>query len=182
MFYVLLADGFEEAEAMVPADLLKRAGVTVKTVGVTGETVTSSAGVRVYADIAPEQMDIKACEGVFLPGGMPGMENLYRSDAVKNAVLSCTADGKLVCAICAAPAVLGRLGLLRGKRAVCFPGFEAELAGYIPTDAPVCADGKIITARGAGTVFPFAHAIITALREEAQADAVLAKIQYADLK
>ena len=181
MFYVMMADGFEEAEAIVPLDLMRRAGIDAKTVGIGGETLRSNKGVRVVADLTEAEADPAACEGVFLPGGMPGMENLSASAFVRAAVSACAEAGKPVCAICAAPAVLGRMGLLRGRRAVCFPGFEHELKGCDVQAAPVCVDGDIITGQGAGCVFPFAHAIIARMRGKAEADRVLAQIRYAEL-
>ena len=181
MFYVFLADGFEETEAIAPLDMLKRAGVEVRTVGVTGAEVTGTKGVRVLPDLTPENAPFEDCEGVFLPGGMPGTENLFRSDYVRSAVEYCAANDRLICAICAAPSVLGRMGLLRGRSAVCYPGFEKYLDGCRVPDLPVCTDGKIVTGRGAGCVFPFAHAVITLLRGGAAADRVLAEVQYADL-
>ena len=181
MFYVFLADGFEETEAVAPLDLLKRAGIEVRTVGVTGGAVAGTKGVRVLPELTPETAPVdERLEGVFLPGGIPGMENLSASQSVRDAVSYCAANGKLICAICAAPSVLGRMGLLRGRRAVCYPGFERELDGCEVPDLPVCVDGGVITAKGAGCVFPFAHAIITRLRGSGIADRVLAEIQYAD--
>lgn len=181
MFYVMLADGFEEAEAIVPLDLLRRAGVDARTVGVTGPTVTSSKGVCVRADLTPEQADPAGCEGIFLPGGMPGMENLYASSYVCGAAETCAAAGVPVAAICAAPSVLGRLGLLQGREAVCYPGFEKELRGRVPSEAFVCTDGNVITGQGAGCVFPFSRALITALRGKETAERVLDEIRYTDL-
>ena len=159
MVYLFLADGFEEAEALVPWDCMKRAKIGVLTVGVGGEWITSSKGLKVKADILPEEMDLTVCTGVVLPGGMPGMENLYASGAVKDAVSFCAENGLLVASICAAPSIPGRMGLLKGRKAVCFPGFEENLQGHIPSDQPVEADGPFITAKGAGCVFPFVHKI-----------------------
>lgn len=181
VFYVMLADGFEETEAIVPLDLLRRAGVDAKTVGVTGQVVTGSHGICVRADLLPEQADPVGCEGVFLPGGMPGMENLFASGYVCDAVRVCAEAGVPVAAICAAPSVLGRLGLLQGKEAVCYPGFERELIGRVPSTRFVCTDGNVITAQGAGCVFPFSHALITALKDGEAADRVMRDIRYADL-
>ncbi len=181
MFYVFLADGFEEAEALVPLDLLRRAGVDVYTVGITGPVVCSSKKIKVFADLTPEEISFDQCEGVMLPGGMPGTENLYRSSFVQDAVSACVSQKKLLCAICAAPSVPGRMGLLRGKRAVCFPGFETKLTGAVVCDEPVVKDGMIITAKGAGCVFPFSHCIISALRDKNTADRIIKEIQYAPM-
>ena len=181
MFYVFLADGFEETEALVPLDLLRRAGVRVLTVGVTGETVTGSHAITVRADVSPDEIDLSDCDGVFLPGGMPGTENLYASEAVRDAVLFCAENGKLLCAICAAPIVFGRMGLLEGKRAVCFPGFEPELKGRLDCSDSVAVDGMLITAKGAGCVFPFSKAIITSLVSGEAACKVISGVQYAGI-
>ena len=181
MFYIFLADGFEEAEALVPLDLLRRAGVDVFTVGITGAVVQSSKRVRVFADLQPEETDLARCEGIFLPGGMPGTENLYASPFVQQAVRSCAEHGGLLCAICAAPSVPGRMGLLKGKKAVCYPGFEEKLLGAVPCGDAVVQDGRLITAKGAGCVFPFSHCIITALKDRKTADRVIGEIQYAQM-
>ncbi len=182
MLYLFLADGFEETEALVPLDLLRRAGVPVLTVGVTCETVMGSHRIPVGSDISPDEIDLTDCEGVFLPGGMPGTENLYKSEAVRDALTFCHENGKLIACICAAPIVPGRMGLLKGKKAVCFPGFEGELTGRVETDAFVVRDGNFITAKGAGCVFPFAAAIIEALKDKNAADKVIGAIQYTDLQ
>ena len=181
MLYLFLADGFEETEALAPLDCIKRAGLKILTVGFGGEYITGTKGVTVKADIAPEQIDLTVCDGVILPGGMPGTENLYASETVRSIVAFCAENGKLVASICAAPSVPGRMGLLNGKKAVCFPGFEPKMPGHIPTDAPAVTDGSFITARGAGCVFPFAHRIITYFCGSEAADTVLRQMQYSDL-
>lgn len=181
MFYVLLANGFEETEALVPVDLLRRAGVAVKTVGISGKTVIGSKNIIVQADILPEEMDLNICKGIMLPGGMPGTENLYDSDIVRQAVQYCVSQDLLLCSICAAPTIPGRMGLLKDKKAICFPGCESKLDGACLTDAPVVQDGIMITAKGAGCVFAFSHKIISALLDHDTADRVIAQIQYADM-
>lgn len=181
MFYIFLADGFEEAEALVPLDLLRRAGVEAYTVGITGDVVCSSKNVRVQADLRPDAVELNQYDGILLPGGMPGTENLYASAFVQQAVNDCVSRGRLLCAICAAPSVPGRMGLLKGVKAVCYPGFEDKLIGAVLSDAPVAQDGRCITARGAGCVFPFSHAMISALKNKETADRVIAEIQYAQM-
>ncbi len=181
MLYLFLADGFEETEALVPLDLIRRAGIPVLTVGVTGESVTGAHHICVRSDIQMEDVDLSDCTGVILPGGMPGTENLYADSRVRDAVTFCAENNKLIACICAAPIIPGRMGLLRGKQAVCFPGFEAELTGRVATDASVVADGRLITAKGAGCVFPFAAKIIEALDRRETADSVIRSIQYTDL-
>ena len=129
MFYLFLADGFEETEALAPLDMMRRAKIEVKTVGVTGEFVTGSHGVTVKADLKPEEISFNNIDGVVLPGGMPGTINLGKSETVTKAAVYCAENGKITAAICAAPSVLGNLGILKGKKATCFPGFEKELEG-----------------------------------------------------
>ncbi len=182
MLYLFLAQGFEETEALAPLDCIKRAGIGILTVGVDAQMVTGTKGVTVKSDIGCDDIDLTACSGVILPGGMPGMENLYRCETVKNMISFCAENGLLIASICAAPSIPGRMGLLKGRRAVCYPGFESELEGYIASEKSVETDGNIITAKGAGCVFPFAHAIITYLTSKKNADAVLRQIQYAQMQ
>lgn len=164
MIYVFLADGFEEVEALAPVDLLRRTGLTVQTVGVTGKVVTGSHGVAVAADILPEAVVLDdAVEAVVLPGGMPGASNLDASPVVQAAVDFAAQNGKLVCAICAAPFILGKKGLLSGKRATCFPGFEEQLCGARVTGEFVSQDGQYITAKGMGAAVDFGLAVVKAL-------------------
>ena len=131
MFYVFLAEGFEETEALAPVDVMRRAKLDVKTVGVTGECVTSSHGVPVKADITIDNIDLDDVQGVVLPGGMPGTLNLEANEKVLETVKYSCENGKIVAAICAAPSILGHLGILDGKKTTCFPGFEKELKGAI---------------------------------------------------
>ena len=163
MFYVFLAEGFEETEALAPVDVMRRAKLDVKTVGVTGECVTSSHGVPVKADITIDNIDLNDVQGVVLPGGMPGTLNLEASEKVLEAVKYSCENGKIVAAICAAPSILGHLGILDGKKATCFPGFEKELTGAQIGSTGVVTDGKIITARGAGVAVDFGLALVGAL-------------------
>ena len=165
MVYVFLADGFEEIEALTPVDILRRGKVNVVTVGVGGRTVTSSHNITVTADIADSELsDFDGTEGVILPGGMPGTLNLEKCPTVVNAVRYCAEKGLLVSAICAAPSILGHSGLLKGKKAVCFPSFESELEGYIECDDYVCRDGNIITAKGMGVSVDFGLEILSYLK------------------
>ncbi len=177
MIYLLLADGFEESEAIIPLDMLRRAGCEVRTVGVTGKTVTSSHGVGVVADInACDAADVP--EAVILPGGMPGTKNLEASPFVQDMIGKVSDAGGIVAAICAAPSVLGHKNLLAGRRAVCFPGWEKDLYGAQIADAKAVTDGNIITAKGAGAAFEFGAEIIAALKDRETADKILAQMQY----
>ena len=177
MFYIFLADGFEEVEALTPLDLMRRAGIDVQTVGVGGIYVTGSHNITVKADLLIDELDITSCDGVVLPGGMPGTTNLYNCEKVLECVRKCADKQQLVCAICAAPLILGRLGLLEGKKAVCFPGFEDELKGAEIGNVSCVAQDNIITAKGAGAVFDFSRAIITYLKDESSAIKILETIQ-----
>ena len=124
MFYVFLADGFEETEALATLDVMRRAKLDVLTVGVTGEMVTSSHKVTVKADILPDKINLDNIEGVVLPGGVPGTPNLEKADCVIEAVKYCYENDKYIAAICAAPSILGHLGILNNKKATCFPEYE----------------------------------------------------------
>ncbi len=178
MIYVFLADGFEEIEALAPVDLLRRAGVAVQTVGITGKTVTGSHNISVTADILPEEVVLnEAVQAVVLPGGMPGAKNLDADETVSRAIAFAAEKGKLLCAICAAPFLLGKRGLLQGKTAICFPGFEADLTGAEISEQSVCRDGNIITAKGMGVATEFGLKIVEALSDEETAAQLRATIQ-----
>lgn len=179
MVYVFLADGFEEVEALTPIDLLRRAGVTVQTVGVTGKTVTGSHGVPMVADLLPEAVDLKQADMIVLPGGMPGTKNLYASDVVRAAVTEMIETDRYVAAICAAPSIiLGGMGVLQGKRATCYPGMEDGMTGAQAQPLPCVQDGKIITGRGAGAAFDFALTLCAALVGQEKADQIADAVCY----
>ena len=180
MLYMFLADGFEETEAIGALDVIRRAKIPVQLVGVTGEYVTGSHGVEIKTDIRADEIDSFEMTGVILPGGMPGTKNLYASEIVCAAVKQCAADGRLLAALCAAPLIFGRLGLLRGKRATCFPGFEEELDGAEVTGELVTTDGNIITARGAGAAMLFGAAICDKLRGGGGKE-ILAEMQHPEI-
>ncbi len=177
MVYVFLADGFEIIEALAPVDMLKRAKIDVKTVGVTGKTVTASCGVSVLSDITIDEYDGCDIEAVILPGGMPGTVNLENNKAVQAAVDCAVKSERLVCAICAAPSILGHKGLLEGKEAIAFPGFEQELKGAVISEKYVIKDGSFITAKGAGVATDFGLEIVSALRNKELADNIRDTIQ-----
>ena len=164
MVYIFLAEGFEEIEALAPLDLLRRAGVEVKTVGVGSKTVIGSHSIPVVADMLDSELCDDSPEMVILPGGMPGTLNLNASKVVHSAIRSATESGAYVCAICAAPLILGRLGLLSGKEAICYPGFEDELVGATISENTVAIDGKIITAKGMGAAIDFGLTLVSILK------------------
>jgi 4-methyl-5(b-hydroxyethyl)-thiazole monophosphate biosynthesis len=178
---MFLANGFEEIEALCPLDLLRRAGVEVKTVAIGGETlhVTGSHGIAVLADIDEKDFADKAPEMVILPGGMPGASNLDASPTVDGAIKSALACDGYLAAICAAPMILGKRDLLVGKRAICFPGFEQYLNGATVASERVVCDGKIITGAGMGVALDFGLALVAALRGK-EAAAALRRAVLAD--
>ncbi len=179
MIIVFLADGFEEAEALVPVDMLKRCGLEVKTVSIMEtKLVTGTHGIQVFADEHYKDFKLQSPDAVILPGGLPGADHLENSACVKEAVLSANEEGKLICAICAAPKVLGSYGLLEGKKAVCYPGFEEKLKGAVTSNDGVMVSGNIITSRAAGKCFDFAFEIAKALGKEKEAEKVKNSILY----
>lgn len=164
MIYVYLANGFEETEAIAPIDLLRRAGKQVITVGISDNIIVGSHGIPVAADtIAQEAPLTDELEMIILPGGMPGTLNLEKSDYVQAAIDFCMDKGKFIGAICAAPSILGHKGLLEGKDAVCYTGFEEQLTGAKIGSGPVAMDGNIITARGAGAAIEFGLKLVEAV-------------------
>lgn len=166
MIYMFLADGFEEIEALATLDVLRRGGVEVCTVGVQNEYVRGTHDIVVKADKVCEEIDYKLIDGVILPGGMPGTVNLENSNTVQSVLDAAYEQNKLICAICAAPLILGHKGFLEGKEAVCFPGFEKELYGAAISDEKVVEDGNIITAIGAGASLEFGFKILARIKGE----------------
>lgn len=179
MVYVFLANGFEEIEALAFTDILRRAEIDVNTVSVNDDNaVTGSHGICVLADIAISDVNMDLIEAVVLPGGMPGTLNLQASDNVISVIDYAVSKDKYVGAICAAPMILGQLGLLNGKKATCYPGFEDTLIGAQASGERVVKDGIFITSKGAGTVQDFAHCFIKTLKDEEVADKVISSMQY----
>ena len=180
MVYVFLAEGFEEVEALTPVDLLRRCGVSVKTVGITGKTVVSSHQIPVVADIEPDAVDLTEAQMLFLPGGMPGSRNLYDSAFVRACVEKMNARGAYIAAICAAPSVvLGAMGLLQGRYATCYPGMESGMQGARPQAVPCVQDGHILTGRGAGAAFALGLKMCEVLCGKQKADEIAAAVCYA---
>ncbi|MBE6732849.1 MAG: DJ-1/PfpI family protein [Ruminococcaceae bacterium] len=175
MVYIFLADGFEEAEALVPLDILRRGGLEVKTVGVTGKSVTGSHGITVLADIEKTEVEKKNLEAVILPGGLPGATNLEKDEVVGHYIDYAAREGLVIGAICAAPVILGHKGLLNGKKAICFPGFEKELSGAEIIDLPAVCDGNIVTSWGAGGAFEFGFSLLSLITGDNEKTANLRK-------
>ena len=179
MIYVFLADGFEEIEALAPVDFLRRAGVEVNIVGVTGKICEGAHGIKVETDILVDEIKLNdELLGVVLPGGMPGADNLDKNAVVHKAVDYCVENNLVVAAICAAPFILGKKGILKGKKATCFPGFEEYLAGADVLSDGVVTDGNIITAKGAGVAWEFGAAINAKVAEETKSEEILKGIQW----
>lgn len=176
MVYVFLADGFEEIEALTPVDILRRAGMSVATVGVTGEWVTGSHGIKVASDISTDEaaslLEKEELEMIVLPGGMPGAENLDASPAVSRFIEAAMEKDAYIAAICAAPMILGKRGLLNGKLATCYPGFEKYLTGAECHGVAVAVDGNIITSNGMGSALDFALQLVSVLKGEAESDKI----------
>lgn len=168
---VLLCDGFEETEAVTVVDVLRRAGVQTSILGVNTRTVTGSHGVTLKVDAALQDVvDLGTVfDAVVLPGGMPGATNLRDSDRARDFVRAQRSSGATLAAICAAPMALGHWGLLHGRRATCFPGFEGELTGADVVEDPVVVDDGVITSRAVGTALAFALSLVRILVDEAEA-------------
>lgn len=180
---VFFAEGYEEVEALTVVDLLRRAGIETDMVSVTGERfVTSSHGVKVEMDRLFDEVDFKGVEMLVLPGGMPGTKNLEAYAPLMEQVDSFYRGGKYVCAICAAPGILGHRGLLKGKKACSFPEHEYRLEGAEVTKNPAEKAGHIITGRGMGCSVDFGLAIVETLSGKEAAAALAKKVVYSHYK
>ncbi len=164
MIAVFLTDGFEMIEALAPVDILTRGGFDVKLVSLTGkELVKSTHGVEVKTSLPFSSLDADSLEMMILPGGMPGAENLSRHEGLCSLLKQKAEEELPICAICAAPIVLGRLGLLEGRRATCYPGFEADLIGASHSESGLVCDRNILTAKGMGLSIDFGLAALEML-------------------
>ena len=163
--FVFLAEGFEEIEALTPVDVLRRAGLSVQTVSIMKEQVVAGAhGIPVKADVMFDEVYAEDAEMILLPGGLPGATNLDAHEGLAKMILDFAKAEKPLAAICAAPLVFGNRGLLEGKKATCYPGFEQYLEGAIYTASLVEKDGNIITGKGPGAAMDFAMAIVELLK------------------
>ena len=183
--YVFLAEGFEDVEALIPIDVLRRGGVDVTTVSISEFPLVESAhGVNIEADILFEQSDFKDADLLMLPGGMPGASNLMEHEGVRETVKAHFAAGKKVSAICAAPGVvLAPLGILNGKKATCYPGFDKALAenGATYTGDLVTVDGNVTTAEGPAAAFPYAYELLTQLADQQTSDQIAEGMRFKHL-
>ncbi len=174
MVYVLLADGFEEIEALAPVDILRRGGVEVKTVGITGKEVFGSHGIKVEADILPKEVK-NDIEMLVFPGGLPGSDNLHASEYTDKFLKIAEENNARIAAICAAPYILGVRGLLRGKKATCYPAekFISLLDGAIYTaNEKVVTDGNITTGAGMGAACEFGVELLSLMKGKEIADGI----------
>lgn len=177
MVYVILANGFEEVEAIEPIDIMRRAGIEVATASLGDRVVTGSHNIPVTADITIDEVNPENMDLLMLPGGA-GHELLDASNEVHGLINYAVANNIYISAICAAPSILGKKMILEGKNATCFPGFEKYLYGAQITTAKAVVDGKIITARGAGAASEFGFAMVELLKGKEIADELRKTMQY----
>ncbi len=178
---MLFADGFEEVEALMTVDLMRRAGIEVTLAAIEKdvETVMGSHGIGVKMDAALDQVELSEQDAIILPGGMPGTRHLGESSAVCEALKKMNEEGKVVAAICAAPSVLGACGILQGKKATSYPGFEEKLSGAeVVTDEPVVVDGNVVTSRGLGTAMEFGFALVEMLVSKEKSEEIRSQIIF----
>lgn len=174
MVVCFLADGFEEIEGLTPVDCLRRCEKEVITVGIGGVIIRGSHGIPVITDMEDNELKLtNAIEMIILPGGMPGTLNLEKNKTVQDAIDYCMANEIPIAAICAAPSILGHKGCLKGRKAVCYPGFENELTGAKVLNEAVCVDGNIITGCGMGEALKFSYAIVEKLFTKERADRLI---------
>lgn len=179
MIAILLAEGFEEIEALTPRDVLMRAGFDTRCVSITGErAVVGAHGITVLADATAGEIAPDDIEMLILPGGMPGTMGLDGSAVTDRFIEAALRRGVRIGAICAAPLILGRRGLLVGKRAVCYPGFEGELDGAVIAAEAVVTDGLITTAKGMGAALPFSLELVRLMKGETAASELAVQVIY----
>ncbi|HBE85302.1 MAG TPA: DJ-1 family protein [Lachnoclostridium sp.] len=177
--FAFFADGSEEVELLAVVDILKRGGQEVTLVSVTGKRdVVSAHQINIQADYEFSEVDCKDADVLFLPGGMPGTRNLGAHEGLLNSLKKAHKENRRIAAICAAPSILGRLGILEGKRATCFPGFEPELKGALYTKQGVVTDGNITTARGLGYALDMGIELLGLLTDKDHARQIKEAIQY----
>jgi 4-methyl-5(b-hydroxyethyl)-thiazole monophosphate biosynthesis len=174
---VFLANGFEEMEAITPIDILRRADIKVNTISISDNyEVCGAHGIKIIADYLFDDVDFSKSDLLFLPGGMPGTKNLDGHEGLKNLIINHFNLGKNIAAICAAPSILGKLGILEGKEAICYPGFENQLLGATLSENKVVKSGTIITAQGAGVAVDFALKLVEELKGKLVADKIASSI------
>ncbi|SEK72844.1 4-methyl-5(b-hydroxyethyl)-thiazole monophosphate biosynthesis [Pseudobutyrivibrio ruminis] len=176
---IFMAEGHEEIEALTVVDILRRADIEIDMVSITGnKKVPGSHGITTYCDKLIENTDFEKADMIVLPGGMPGTLNLGLCEPLMDQIHGFNTSKKGLAAICAAPTVFGKAGLLEGKKATCYPGMEGDLLGANVSTDSVCHDGHIITSRGMGTAIPFALEIVKTFKGEDVANKLAQAIVY----
>ncbi|MBR4308250.1 MAG: DJ-1/PfpI family protein [Oscillospiraceae bacterium] len=178
MVYIVLGRGFEEMEAVVPCDLLRRAGVETRFVGIGGKLICGSRGICVQADCTEEEAQWDQAEMIVLPGGLGGVESIRNCPTVMDAVRRCYNRADYVAAICAAPTILAELGITEGRCACCYPGMEEEMGTACMKNEDCVVDGMVITGRAAGGAFEFGLTLVSALRGLTVAEKIAAEVVY----
>ena len=177
MVYMLLGTGFEETEAIAPLDLMRRAGIEVKTVGINGKIVYGGHGIGVEADLYIEEMDLEKMEMIVLPGGLGGVASIRACEAAMNAIRYAYENGKYTAAICAGPTVLADLGITDGKNATCFPTCAGGMgSANLAPNAAAVRDGNVVTGTSAGCAIPFGLELIRTLKGEEEAQRIAQQI------
>ena len=176
MVYMLLGTGFEETEAVAPLDLLRRAGVSVATVGLNGKTIIGSHGIGITADIEIGEMDLTRLDMIILPGGLGGVASIRGCAEAMEAIRFAWENDKFVAAICAGPTVLADLGITDGKNATCYPGCESQMGAANMVAEAAVRDGRLITGTSAGCAIPFGLTLIKALKGQEEADRIASQI------
>ncbi len=179
MVYVLLAEGFEEIEALTVVDILRRAGIETKTVSVNDrETVNGGHGICVKTDIGISESNLKGADMIVLPGGMPGTINLEKNSKISEVISYRAQNNMWIAAICAAPSIPGKMGFLKDKEAICYPGFEKYLKGAVIKDENVVVSDNFITSKGPGTAAYFAYTIVSILKDKSKSENLRQQMQY----
>ena len=177
--FVFLADGFEEIEAIAPIDILRRADIEVITISISNKKeVLGAHGITILADHLFTEVDFSNSDLLFLPGGMPGTKNLDTHHDLKKLLQNQAEQGKYIAAICAAPSILGKMGLLEGKEAICYPGYENQLSGAIISEKKIVKSESVLTAKGAGVAVEFALRLVEELKGKALAESISKAICY----
>lgn len=167
MVYVMMAEGFEEIEALAVVDVMRRVGIDVFTVSITDQTtVTGAHKIQIIADLTIKEAAFEDVDMIVLPGGMPGAQNLYENPVLEKALEKQAKNKKWIAAICAAPFILGKRGYLEGEEAICYPGFEKDLKGAIIKNQSVVISDNFITSKGPGTALHFAFAIVSVIKDQ----------------
>jgi len=177
MIYLFLAEGFEEIEALTVVDILRRANLEIETISISNNNIVKgSHNIEIKADKIFNEIDTNNIQMAILPGGMPGATNLYNHSGLKQLLLKLNDSNTLIAAICAAPFVLGQFGILKSKKAICYPGFEDKLTEAKIVNENVVADKNVITSKGPGTAIEFALKIVEILKNKKQVEALKASM------